>query len=622
METILSRIDSPSDLKKINGSELIQLSEEIRTLLIDRVQRNGGHLASNLGAVELTIAIHLVFNAPRDKIIWDVGHQCYIHKILTGRRDAFTTLRKYDGISGFPDPGESVYDPFIAGHAGTSISAAMGMAAARDLSGGDNQVVAIIGDGSLGSGMALEAVNHLGHLGTKLTIILNDNGMSISESAGSLREVLKNLRKISDNNRLKKSLTLPQALFKSIKSSDNSNTPYADLITDMGFRYIGPVNGHDISELKKALEDSRDRSTGPTIVHVVTKKGKGFEPAATDATKYHGISPNGKKSGSALTYSGVFSRTVCELMKSDDRVVAISAAMLDGTGLTEAKKRFPRRVFDVGICEQHSVTMAAGLAREGYVPIVAIYSTFLQRAYDQIIHDVCLQNLPVIFAIDRAGIVGDDGKTHQGAFDISFMRSIPNMVIASPRDEEEMRNLLYTAVHAGLPFAVRYPRGNGEGSSIEGQAEILPAGKSEILRYGDDLAILAMGPLANQALIAAEELAVDGIETAVINARYAKPLDSETILEAAGRSGRLLVMEENSVIGGIGSAVLELLAVERIDGVRVELLGIPDEFIEHGDQSIFHSRFSLDPEGIVSRVKEKFPELFMYLYKTKMETAR
>ncbi len=622
MGTILSGINSPHDVKNINECDLTLLSEEIRTLLIDRVQQNGGHLASNLGVVELTIALHLVFSAPRDKIIWDVGHQCYVHKILTGRRESFKNLRMINGISGFPDPVESVYDPFIAGHAGTSISAAMGMAVARDLSGGKNHVVAVIGDGSLASGMALEAVNHLGHLGTKLTIVLNDNGMSISESAGSLSVILNTLRKKTDNNRLQKPLSFKYPFLKDRKKRSTACVPYNDLITDMGFRYLGPVNGHHISGIREALEISRDCDTGPVIVHVVTEKGKGYKPAETNATKYHGVSPNGKKSGSALTYSGVFSHVICELMKSDERIVAITAAMVDGTGLTEAKRRYPRRVFDVGICEQHGVTMAAGLAREGFIPVVAIYSTFLQRAYDQIIHDVCLQNLPVIFAIDRAGIVGDDGKTHQGAFDISFMRSMPNMIISSPKDEAEMRNILHTAVQAGVPFAIRYPRGSGEGVAMHGSPEIIPAGKSETLRIGEDLTILALGPLVYKALSAAEELAMDGIEATVINARFAKPLDREAVIEAAGRTGRLLILEENSVIGGLGSAALELLADKKLEGIRVELLGIPDEFVEHGDQSIFRSRYFLDTVGIVARVKEKFPELFMYLYKPKMEKVK
>jgi 1-deoxy-D-xylulose-5-phosphate synthase len=617
MASVLDRIVSPFDLKALSYRELQELSADIRTLMVQKVSENGGHLASSLGVVELTVALHRVFNSPEDKIVWDVGHQSYPHKLLTGRRELFATLRQYQGISGFPVRDESPHDAFGTGHAGTSVSAALGMALARDLDKSTYHVVAVIGDGSLGSGMALEAVNHIGHLGTKLIVVLNDNGMSISPSVGAVSRLLNQVRfdpryELAKSQAKKTVTHLPFGQFawrlsKRIKSRFESVLLPNAFWEQLGFIYLGPVDGHNIPELEAALSRARDFESRPTIVHVLTTKGKGHAPAEANASKFHGIAPNGSKTKNVPSYSQLFGQIISRLMRQNDRVVAITAAMLDGTGLAPVAGEFPDRVFDVGICEQHAVTLAAGLATRGFIPVVAIYSTFLQRAYDQIIHDVCLQNLPVIFAIDRAGIVGDDGKTHQGAFDISYLRSVPNIVVGAPKDEDEFQQMLFTAVGAGQPMAVRYPRGNGEGVSLRSYS-CLPIGKGEIIREGEDLAILAIGSAVYPALAAAERLAVEGIQCTVSNARYAKPLDSELILRLAAKK-RLLTVEENSLAGGFGSAVLELLSDARLDNVKVERLGLPDRFIEHGTQEIFRSLFNLDAEGISRYITASFPGL-------------
>jgi len=616
---ILDKIDCPAHLKGLPHADLEKLASEIRERLIQTVSLNGGHLASSLGVVELTIALHRVFTSPEDKILWDVGHQCYAHKLLTGRRDKFATLRQYGGLSGFTVRTESPHDPFGAGHAGTSISAALGMALARDLNNSNYRVVAVIGDGSLGTGMALEAVNHAGHLGTKLIVVLNDNGMSISPSVGAVSKLLNRVRfdpryEFAKKEARKNVTRLPfgelaWALSKRIKSRFESVLLPNAFWEQLGFTYLGPVDGHNIKELETALTRARDFELKPTLVHVLTKKGKGYAAAEANATKFHGVPPNVSKNNNAPSYSQVFGRTVLRLMQENEKVVAITAAMLDGTGLAQVAAEFPGRVFDVGICEQHAVTLAAGLAAQGVIPIVAIYSTFLQRAYDQIIHDVCIQNLPVAFALDRAGIVGDDGKTHQGAFDISYLRAIPNMAIAAPKDEDEFQHLLYTAINAGQPVAVRYPRGNGEGAPLKPDFQLLPIGKGEILREGQDLAILAIGSTVYPALAAAEELAKEGIHCAVANVRFAKPLDSELITDLAGSTKRLLTVEENALAGGFGSAVLELLGEAKLEGVKVECLGLPDRFIEHGTQELFRAMFNLDSEGIAKCVRAAFPEL-------------
>lgn len=619
MAAILGRINSPADLKAVGQPELETFAAEIRELLIQTVSLNGGHLASSLGVVELTIALHRVFNSPEDKIVWDVGHQSYAHKLLTGRKDRFVTLRQYGGVSGFPVRTESPHDAFGAGHAGTSISAALGMALARDLNKMSYQVVAVIGDGSLGTGMALEAVNHAGHLGTKLIVVLNDNGMSISPSIGAVSRLLNQVR------------FDPRYEFAKKKAKKTvSRLPFGELVwalskrtkglllgvllpsifwQQLGFTYLGPVDGHDIKELETALRRARDFESKPTLVHVLTKKGKGYAVAEGNATKFHGVPPNNTKGSNAPSYSQVFGQTVLRLMRENHKVVAITAAMLDGTGLAPVATEFPDRVFDVGVCEQHAVTLAAGLATQGFIPVVAIYSTFLQRAYDQIIHDVCIQNLPLVFALDRAGIVGDDGKTHQGTFDISYLRAIPNIVIAAPKDEDEFQHLLYTAINAGQPMAVRYPRGNGEGVPLTQDFQQLPIGKGEMLKEGEDVGILAIGSTVYPALATVEKLAADGVHCAVANVRFAKPLDSELIMELAASTKRLVTVEENALAGGFGSAVLELLGKAKLKGVKVKCLGLPDRFIEHGTQELFRAMFNLDSEGIARCVRAAFPEI-------------
>jgi len=619
MAALLDRVNSPNDLRVLAHAELVCLAAEIRELLIQTVSANGGHLAASLGVVEVTIALHRVFNSPEDKIVWDVGHQCYAHKLLTGRKNRFATLRQYRGLSGFTVRSESPHDPFGAGHAGTSVSAALGMALARDLDKKNHHVVAVIGDGSLGAGMALEAVNHAGYLGTKLIVLLNDNGMSISPSIGAISRVLNQVQFDPRYEFAKKEakstlMRLPfgelaWTISKRLKSRFESILFPNAFWEQLGFTYLGPVDGHNIKELEAALSRARDFESSPTLVHVLTRKGKGYTAAEANATKFHGVPPNNVKGNNALSYTQVLSRTVLRLMRENERVVAITAAMLDGTGLVPVAAEFPDRVFDVGICEQHAVTLAAGLATQGFIPVVTIYSTFLQRAYDQIIHDVCLQNLPVVFAIDRTGIVGDDGKTHQGAFDISYLRSIPGMIIASPKDEDELQHLLFTAVNAGQPMAVRYPRGHGEGVPLETNLRLLPVGKGELLRDGHDIAILAIGATVYRALAAAEQLAQEGIDCAVANARFAKPLDSELIIELATRTRRLLSVEENALCGGFGSGVLELISSAKLVDVRVECLGLPDSFIEHGTQELFRAMFFLDSEGIIKRVRAAFPEL-------------
>ncbi len=621
MESILKRVNSPADLKGLNDRELPGLASEIREFLVQTVSENGGHLASSLGVVELTIALHRVFNSPEDKIIWDVGHQCYAHKMLTGRKEAFSTLRQYRGISGFPVRGESPHDAFGAGHAGTSVSAALGMVLARDLLKQKYHVVAIIWDGSLGAGMALEAINHAGHLRKKLIVVLNDNGMSISPSIGAVARLLNHVRfdpkYESAKSAARKTIArLPLGRFawrwtKQVKSRVESVVLPNVFWEQLGFTYLGPIDGHNIAELEAALIRARDSESGPVLIHVLTRKGKGHAPAEANASKFHGVSPHGREAGSVPSYSQFFGSIVRRLMRQNDRIVAITAAMTDGTGLTPVAAEFPDRVFDVGICEQHAVTLAAGLAAQGFIPVVAIYSTFLQRAYDQIIHDVCLQNLPVVFAVDRAGIVGDDGKTHQGGFDISYLRTIPNMVIAAPRDEEEFQHLLYTAVTAGQPVAVRYPRGNGEGISLTDNFRRLAIGKGELLKDGQDMAILALGSTVYPALEAAERLEEGGIHCAVIDARYAKPLDTELILGVASATRRIVTIEENSLVGGFGSALLELFSTMKHMDVKVERLGLPDRFIEHGSQPLLRSMLSLDAEGIARNIKSAFPELLV-----------
>jgi len=610
---ILDRINEPVDLKSLSSTELERLAAEIREELVDFVSVNGGHLASNLGVVELTIALHRVFDSPKDKIIWDVGHQSYVHKLLTGRRERFSTLRQYQGLSGFPDREESPHDAFGTGHASTSISAALGMAKARDLAGENYQVVAVIGDGALTGGMALEGLNQAGQSGTRLIVLLNDNGMAISPSVGALSKVLTKLRLDARLRRPKKSVEeivtkfpLGRQVGKRIKMGFKGLLLTKVTWEELGFTYLGPVDGHNIADLETAFRQAQSYQNGPIFIHVVTTKGKGYEPAENDATGFHGVSAS---RGDKLTYSEILGQTVLRIARENPKVVVITAAMLEGTGLAGVAKEFPDRVFDVGICEEHAVTFAAGLATQGCIPIVAIYSTFLQRAFDQIIHDVCLQNLPIVFAIDRSGIVGDDGKTHQGSFDLSYLGCIPTLVVSAPKDENELQHLVYTAVKANCPMAIRYPKGSGPGVALDRVLQELPVGKGELLRDGKDVAILALGAMVYPSLKAAQELEKAGVDCMVINARFAKPLDSELILDSVRRVKRLLTVEENALAGGFGSAALQLLQSSNFHDVQVKCLGIPEVFAEHGPQSLLRSNYDLDAPGIARQVLNSFPEL-------------
>ena len=617
--SVLDSVDQPADLRGLSPEQLQTLAGELREVMVGRISRNGGHLASSLGAVELSIALHRVFDSPTDKIVWDVGHQSYAHKLLTGRRERFATIRQQGGLSGFTDPGESPHDAFIGGHASNSISAALGMALARDLAKGKYHVVAVIGDAALTGGMAIEAVNHWGHVGTRLIVVLNDNGMAISPSVGAFS---RNLNRVRLDPRYEAAKRKARATFthlpfgepawtvgKRLKGKVKQALVPGALLEAFGFTYVGPVDGHDIKSLEAALTRARDYEAKPTIVHVITRKGKGYPPAEEDAVSFHGVAPSPASVSNGPSYSQVFGQTVVRLLREDPRVVAITAAMLDGTGLAAAAREFPQRVFDVGICEQHAVTLAGGLASRGLVPIVAIYSTFLQRAYDQIVHDVAIPNLPVVFAIDRAGIVGDDGKTHQGTLDLSYLGSIPGLTVASPRDENQLQHLIYTATKAGGPMAVRYPRGTGPGAALDSALREIPLGQAEVLLTGPDVTIAAIGSTVGPSLEAARILSEKGISCTVVDARFVRPLDGEAIAAAAQRTGRVITVEENTLAGGFGSAVLQLLQTRGLDGVRTRCLGIPDEFVEHAPQAFLRARYRLDAPGIAGRVVDSFPEL-------------
>jgi 1-deoxy-D-xylulose-5-phosphate synthase len=617
MSRLLDSINRPSDLKALTQQEVEQLASEIREELVSTVSVNGGHLASNLGTVELTLALHRTFNSPRDKIVWDVGHQAYTHKLLTGRKDRFASLRQYGGLSGFTSREESEHDVFGAGHASTSISAALGMAVARDLSGEDYHVLAVIGDGAITGGMALEALNQAGHLGSSLIVILNDNGMSISPTVGALAKLMGRVRfhhrfrEAKERSwRILKRLPFGNRLWnasRQVESGVKGLVMPTTLWEELGFAYMGPVDGHDIRELEIALAQARDYGLKPALVHVITTKGKGYLPAEGDAVYFHGVAAKNSDNGEVQTYSEVFAQTVLRMAREEPRLTVITPAMPEGNCLNIVQAEFPHRVLDVGICEQHAVTFAAGLATQGYVPVVAIYSTFLQRAFDQLIHDVCLQNLPIVFAIDRGGIVGDDGKTHQGTFDLSYLTLIPNLIVSAPKDENELQHLLYTAVKCGRAMAVRYPRGTGLGVELDKDLHTIPIGKGEILRQGEDLAILAIGVTVPAALEAARELASKGIEATVVNSRFAKPLDSRLILDLAGRIKRIITVEENTLSGGFGSSVIELLQEAGVTDVSVKCIGIPDTFVEQGSQEILRSKYGLDARGITSQALALFP---------------
>jgi len=618
MTRLLDRIDSPADLRGLTPADLEQLAAELRQELVTTVNTTGGHLASNLGVVELTIALHRIFDSPRDKIIWDVGHQGYVHKLLTGRRRLFHSLRQQGGLSGFTCRSESAHDPFGAGHASTSISAALGMAVARDLAEDDYQVIAVIGDGAITAGMSFEAINQAGHLGSKFIVVLNDNGMSISPTVGAVAKLLSRVRFDPRYSKAKKMgqkilnfFPLGDKLWQLsmwVKSRFKGLVMPTMLWEELGFAYIGPVDGHNLADLETALTQARDYHLKPTFVHVITTKGKGYLPAENDTVYFHGISAKGTTPDGVPTYSEVFAQTVVSLARDNPNLVVITPAMPEGNCLSIFETEFPQRLFDVGICEQHAVTFAAGLATQGFLPVVAIYSTFLQRAFDQIIHDVCLQNLPVIFAIDRGGIVGDDGKTHQGTFDISYLSLIPNLIVAAPKDENELQHLLYTATRAGEPMAIRYPRSFGLGVALDKTLHEIPIGKGEIVREGEDVALLAIGNMVAPALEAAQELADTGIEATVVNARFAKPLDTELITSLASRIKRVVTIEENTLNGGFGSSVARLVQEYNLTGVQVKHLGIPDEFVEQGTQAALRAKYALDANGITRQVLTLFPE--------------
>lgn len=564
--SILETINSPDDLKRLPASRLPALAAELRQLIIETCAKNGGHLAPCLGVVELTIALHRIFASPADKLIWDVGHQAYAHKIMTGRRERFGTLRLKDGISGFPKRCESFHDIFDVGHSSTSISAATGFAVARDLDGRRNKVVAVIGDGSMTGGIAYEAMNHAGHLNRDLVVILNDNEMSIAENVGALSNFLNRTASSEFVHRLKKNMEsflgrldgvgndMLQIARKMEESFKGFFTP-GMLFQAFGFEYIGPIDGHDLPMLLETLEKVR-KFDDAVLIHVLTKKGRGYKPAEDNPSLFHGVGPFDiatgkvlKGKGGATSYTALFGSTLCKLAAEDERIVAITAAMPDGTGLTGFAKEFPERFFDVGIAEQHGVTFAAGLAAEGLRPFFAVYSSFLQRAYDQVFHDVCLQDLPVTFALDRAGVVGNDGPTHHGAFDLSYLRHLPNMTVMAPKDENELQHMLATAVELGRPAAVRYPRGNGYGVALDQTFKPLPVGRAEILREGNDCAVLALGTMVYPALEAAGILEQAGLSLTVVNARFVKPLDEALILELARKSSCLVTIEENALQG-------------------------------------------------------------------------
>jgi len=617
---ILDRITSPRDIQGLDRDQLKELARELRRLVIDTVSMTGGHLASSLGVVETTLALHRVFDFRKDRIIWDVGHQAYVHKILTGRREHFATLRQYGGISGFPKITESPYDHFNTGHSSTSISAALGMATARDLQREDHHVIAFIGDGSLTAGLAFEGMNQAGHLKKRMIVILNDNEMSISRNVGALSGYLSQILSGQHYNRMR---DIVEAILKSVPGVGSSMIRMAKAVEDtvkrlfvpgmlfeeLGFHYIGPVDGHDVDRLETAFNKAKDVDD-PVLLHVKTKKGKGYRFAEKDPDQWHGISafdvnsgkPVGKPS-SKPSYTKVFGETMMELARQDTRITAITAAMPSGTGLDDFARVFSDRCFDVGIAEQHAVTFAAGQAISGQRPFVAIYSTFLQRAYDQIIHDVCLMNLPVTFCMDRSGVVGADGETHHGLYDISFLRPLPNMVLMAPSDENEFRDMLYTASRLSSPCAIRYPRGTGEGLEKRDSFREIPVGKSRVMCEGEDAAVLAIGNMTWRAVRVAEKLAKEGISLEVIDARYVKPLDETAILDAADRCGMLITCEEHVLEGGFGSAVMELLERNGM-GVPVLRIGIPDRPVPHGTPDELHDELRLSEPHLFYRFRE------------------
>ncbi|MBN2373356.1 1-deoxy-D-xylulose-5-phosphate synthase [bacterium] len=618
MNGLVSLIDNPEDLKKLPVSELPKLAQEIRDLIISTVSRTGGHLASSLGTVELAIALHYCYATPGDKIIWDVGHQCYAHKILTGRRERFNTLRDFEGISGFPKREESPYDSFNTGHSSTSISAGLGMATARDIKGEDYKIVCVIGDGSMTGGMAFEGLNNAGGLKKDICVILNDNAMSISKNVGAIATYLNRIITGQFYNRIKAEAesflcSIPQvgsSIFKIASKLDEAIKSLfvpGVMFEELGFKYVGPVDGHSLPSLIETLMAVK-RFKKPILLHVITKKGKGYHPAEKNSSIFHSAAPFSIESGSfkngeerePITYTQVFSKAICQLAAQDDRICAITAAMPEGTGLDKFAEKYPGRFFDVGIAEQHAVTFAAGMATQGMRPVIAVYSTFLQRAYDQILHDVCMQNLPVCFAVDRAGIVGRDGPTHNGVFDLSYLRPMPNMIIMAPKDGPELKMMLENALKWEQPVAIRYPKAFTQYTKPDGHIDgLIQPGEGEIIRHGDDCLLLAIGSMVQAALNAAAILALEGIETCVINARFLKPLDMKLISRISKKVHRIITIEENALAGGFGSAVIEAIEKEDLSRrVHVTCMGIPDSFVPAGPRDKVLSIYNLDPEGV------------------------
>ena len=620
--SLLDSIESPADIKGLSLNQLQDLAEEIRWKIIETTSKTGGHLAPNLGTVELSIALHYVFDTPRDKIIWDVGHQAYTHKLLTGRRNQFHTLRTYQGISGFPKRSESPYDAFDTGHSSTSISAGLGISTAKCLKGEKHKVISVIGDGSMTGGMAFEGLNQAGHTEKDLIVVLNDNAMSIAPNVGAFSSFLS--RKMTGKRfvNFKKDLenfikSLPgvgENILNFARKSEDSFLAFFTpgmMFEAFKFKYVGPIQGHRLDRLIETFRNS-EHLEGPVLIHVLTLKGKGYEFAEKDPAYFHGVGsfdvrtgvpPEKKPEKPVPSYTSVFGRTMMDLAAKDDRLFAITAAMPEGTGLTAFSKEFPKRFLDVGIAEQHAVTFAAGLATEGFHPVVAIYSTFLQRAFDQVIHDVCLPNLPVVFALDRGGLVGEDGPTHHGQFDVSYLRSLPNMTIMAPKDENELRHMLFTALNHNGPVAIRYPRGNGLGVPMDEAYRLLSMGEIEILKEGKDLQVLALGSMVYPSLNAARILEREGLSAGVLNCRFAKPMDRK-IADIASASGRLLVVEENVRMGGLGSGVLELFNDMGVRDVRIKRMGLPDLFVEQGPSGLLRKNLGLDAEGIAKEARD------------------
>ena len=615
---MLEKINNTNDLKKLDIKEKKELAKDIRNTIIDVVSKNGGHLASNLGVVELTIALESVFDVNKDKIIWDVGHQSYVHKVLNGRKDSLSTIRQLDGIAGFPKYQESETDCFNTGHSSTSVSAAMGMACARDLKNEKNSVIAVIGDGSLTGGMAMEALNHAGSTKTNLIVILNDNEMSISKNVGGINQLLTKLRiknrYNSSNEKWKRKLKKVPVIGKglvnlisTIKKGIKQIILPGMYFEEIGFKYLGPVDGHNIEDLEYIFKAAK-RLNEPILIHVITKKGKGYKPAEENPDKFHGASPFDIETGKSLKkkskdYSAAFGEKLCKMAAKNDKIVAITAAMKDGTGLSKFGEEYPNRLFDVGIAEQHALTFAAGLAKEGMIPFVSIYSSFYQRAYDQVIHDICMQNLPVIMCVDRAGIVGNDGETHQGLYDLSFFKLIPNIVIMSPKNFKELEDMMEYAVTLNKPVVIRYPRG-GESSVEITSTKELNLGKCEKITTGSDVTIVAIGNMVSKALDISSELKKDKINVEVINSRFLKPFDNFGILKSIKKTKFVITIEDGTCIGGLGSTVKELLVDNNIKDVRLKSYSYPDKFIEHGSVNQLEDRYGFNKLDIIKYIKE------------------